>query len=239
MLELRLSRARTTRDLDLSLNGDPDSALDALTRAGALDLGDRLTFRVAPDREHPRIDVEGMVYGGRRFRAEAQLAGKPYGLPFGVDVAAGDVLTVAPDVVEGSRFLMFAGVEPARLRIYPREAHVAEKLHAMTLPRPRPNSRVKDLPDLALLAQTGPFEAATLRTALERTFAFRKTHPLPPHLPAPPAPWERAYAAMAASDDLPWRTLDDVLAAVRAFIDPLLARPAGAWAPRSWQWTVR
>jgi Nucleotidyl transferase AbiEii toxin, Type IV TA system len=75
------------------------------------------------------------------------------------------------------------------LRLYPIETHIAEKLHAYTMPRTRPNTRVKDLPDLALLATTEPLEAARLRAALERTFAFRATHPLPTSLPNPPANW--------------------------------------------------
>jgi hypothetical protein len=178
-----------------------------------------------------------MIYGGRRFRAEGRMAGKPYGLPFGVDVAAGDAMAVAPDVVQGTRFLAFAGIEPVSLRVYPREVHIAEKLHALTLPRSRPNSRVKDLPDLALLAQTGPYDGPTLRGAINRTFTFRRTHPVPDRLPDPPAQWAAAYARMANGDDLPWRTLDDLLLAVRAFIDPLLSAKPGTWNHESWGWS--
>ena len=87
---------------------------------------------------------------------------------------------MASDVLE------FAGIAPPTLRIYPIVSHVAEKLHAYTMPRPRPNSRVKDLPDLALLASVGGLDAETLRTALNRTFTFRETHPLPVSLPKPP-----------------------------------------------------
>lgn len=238
VLELRLARARTTQDVDLGVAGDLDAIPDALTRAGALDLGDRLTFWIEPDREHPTIDVEGMIYGGRRFRAEGRMAGKPYGLPFGVDVAAGDALAVPPEVVEGTRFLTFAGVEPAQLRVYPREVHIAEKLHAYTLPRKRPNSRVKDLPDLALLRSTGSFQAATVRAAIDRTFGFRSTHPVPSKLPDPPAGWADVYARMAKDDDLPWRTLDELLRAVSAFVDPVLTGRSGAWDSETWRWSA-
>lgn len=238
VLELRLAKARTTRDVDLGLSGDLDRVPDALSRAGELDLGDWLSFVVEPDREHPTIDVEGMIYGGRRFRAEARLAGRLYGSPFGVDVAAGDVLTAAPEYLEGTSFLAFAGVDPGRFRVYPREAHVAEKLHAFTLPRSRPNSRVKDLPDLALLAETGPFDAATVRVAIEGTFRFRNVHPIPSRLPDPPPHWERPYAAMAARDELRWPTLAAVTAVVRAFMDPVLAgQTVGRWSPVDWNWT--
>jgi hypothetical protein len=239
VLELRLARARTTRDVDLGFSGDLDGVLGALTRAGELDLGDRISFRIEPDREHPTIEAEGMIYGGRRYRAEARLAGRLYGLPFGVDVAAGDAITVAPDIVEGSRLLAFVGLDPVRLRVYPRETHVAEKLHAFTLPRSRPNSRVKDLPDLALLGQTGAFDAVTLHAAIERTFAFRKTHPAPTRLPDPPAEWQGPYSRMAGSDDLPWPTLADVLAAARAFLDPvLIGTSAAKWDPAGWRWSA-
>jgi predicted nucleotidyltransferase component of viral defense system len=237
VLELRLARARTTQDVDLGVSGDLDAMLEGLSRAGGIDLGDRLTFVIEADREHPTIDVEGMIYGGRRYRAEARMAGKLYGLPFGVDVAAGDALAVAPEVVQGTNFLAFAGIEPPSLRVYPREVHIAEKLHALTLPRSRPNSRVKDLPDLALLALTGSFHGATLRAAIERTFDFRRTHPVPARLPAPPAQWAGAYAKMANADDLPWPTLDGLLPAVRAFIDPVLASGSGAWDHQGWVWS--
>lgn len=103
-----------------------------------------------------------MIYEGLRFRVQAMLAGTIYAGPFGLDVGFGDVLTEPPETVDGSDFLSFAGVPRARHRIYPRVVHIAEKLHAYTLP-PRENSRVKDLPDLALLAQIGPLDGGALR----------------------------------------------------------------------------
>lgn len=57
----------------------------------------------------------------------------------------------------------FAGIAPPTLRLYPIESHIAEKLHAYTMPRSRPNSRMKDLPDLALLATAQPIDAMRLR----------------------------------------------------------------------------
>ena len=36
--------------------------------------------------------------------------------------------------------LGFAGVAPPVLRLYPIETHIAEKLHAYTMPRARPNN---------------------------------------------------------------------------------------------------
>lgn len=156
----RLERARTTKDVDLRLVGDAGDLLTALQLVGSLDLGDWLSFIVEPDADMPKIAGQGMVYDGFRFRAEARLAGKVYGDPFGVDIGFADVLTTEPDEAQGSRFLEFAGVEARTFRLYPRHAHIAEKLHAYTMPRDRSNTRVKDLPDLALLASVGPLDAA-------------------------------------------------------------------------------
>jgi hypothetical protein len=47
------------------------------------------------------------------------------------------------------------------------------------MPRRSPNTRVKDLPDLALLASIGPLLAAELRQAIEATFTYRATHYIP------------------------------------------------------------
>ena len=152
VLELRLERARTTKDIDLRLIGSPDGVLAKLQEAARRDLDDFLSFEIGPDEDHPQIQNDGMIYEGLRFRAECRLAGKPFGQPFGVDVAFGDPILGEPDVVIADDVLGFAGISPPALRVYPIETHIAEKLHAYTLPRKRPNSRIKDLPDLALLA---------------------------------------------------------------------------------------
>ena len=103
IVELRLDRARTTKDVDLGMTGDPTTTLQALREAGQLDLGDFLSFVVGPDRQHPTIQGEGMVYAGKRFRAEARLAGKLYGNSFGVDVGYADAMTVEPKSLEAQR----------------------------------------------------------------------------------------------------------------------------------------
>lgn len=168
-LELRLANARSTKDIDLHTVGDPEAVLGRLREAAALVLGDHLVFTIDPDREHPTI--EDAVYEGRRFRAGAMLAGQVYGSPFGVDVAMGDPMHGPTDELVGDDFLDFVGVEPARVAAYPIETHIAEKLHAYTRPPARvgrENSRVRDLPDLALLASTRAIDGAGLRTALAR-----------------------------------------------------------------------
>jgi Nucleotidyl transferase AbiEii toxin, Type IV TA system len=240
VLELRLERARTTKDVDLRMTGSPNDILAKLQEAARRNLGDFMTFEVGPDDDHPEIQNDGMQYDGLRFRAECRLAGKLYGQPFGVDVAFGDPILGEPEVVVAEDVLAFAGIAPPTLRLYPIETHIAEKLHAYTMPRARPNSRVKDLPDLALLATAQTIEAKRLRAALEQTFTFRKTHSLPVMLPDPLPAWVRPYAAMAREDQLAWPTLDEVTKAAKAFLDPVLAGDLeAAWDPAAWGWRTR
>ncbi len=237
VLELRIARARTTKDVDLRLMGSSDNVLDRLKEAANRDLGDFMTFQVGPDKDHPEIQNAGMPYDGLRFRAECRLAGKVYGQPFGVDVAFGDPIFGEPERIVGSDVLAFAGIEPPTLRVYPIETHIAEKLHAYTMPRQRPNSRVKDLPDLALLATAQPIDANRLRDALEQTFAFRNTHLLPETVPSPLPAWTTPYAVMARDDQLPWSTLNEVTRVVRAFLEPVLRQKLDAtWEPSTWSW---
>jgi hypothetical protein len=236
-LELRLTRARTTKDIDLRLMGSTDDLLGRLQQAGRLDLRDFMRFEVQPDPHHPELSNEGLKYEGLRFRAECKLAGKIYGQPFGVDIVVGEPIVGEPDVLVAKDVLAFADIAPPTLRLYPIETHIAEKLHAYTLPRSRPNTRVKDLPDLALLASHGPLRAERVRQALEQTFTFRATHPVPSSLPQPLAAWALPYAALAREDGLPWPTLAEVTRAAGEFLDPVLRGEVDAtWASDLWSW---
>jgi len=238
VLELRLERARTTKDVDLRCIGEPERIVEELRAAARLQLGDFMTFELAPHSQYPVIHNDGMKYDGLRLRAECRLAGKLYGQPFGVDVAFGDPLTEQGDVIVAHDLLAFACVPPPSFVVYPIETQIAEKLHAYTMPRARPNTRVKDLPDIALLATARELDAARVRAALQRTFEYRATHPVPISVPNAPAEWSTVYAMLAREDRLPWASLDEVLGAVRAFLDPVLANGASVtWSPQSWSWS--
>lgn len=237
VLELRLERARTTKDIDLRLSGRPDETLAHLPRAGRLNLGDHLAFEVRFDPHHPDIRNEGMRYEGFRFRVAGRLAGRPYGSPFGLDVAFGQPMTGEAETLLCPDRLGFAGIAPPALRVYPIETHIAEKLHAYTQPRTHPNSRVKDLPDLALLGTIRPLHSARLRAAIHATFEHRGTHPVPRAFPPPPEAWAPVYARMASMDRLPWLSVGEAAAVVVTLLDPVLAgAPVGTWSPGSWRW---
>ena len=236
VLELCLERARATKDIDLRLIGSPEHVLADLQQAGRLDLKDFMTFEITPDTEHPQIQSDGMRYEGFRFRTECRLAGKLYGQRFGVDVAFGDPILGEPQILNAEDTLAFAGVAPPALRLYPIETHLAEKLHAYTLPRLRPNTRVKDLPDIALLGTLQALDSERLRLALAQTFEFRGTHAVPSSVPDPPTAWSTPYSQLARENGLAWTTLEELTAAVATFINPVLAGKKGVWRPAKWQW---
>lgn len=81
-VELRIERARTTKDVDLRVMGPPDDILDRLRAAAKRDLGDFMVFTIRPDDRHPDIQNDGMQYDGVRFRAERSIGGEVYGRPF-------------------------------------------------------------------------------------------------------------------------------------------------------------
>ena len=237
VMELRLDGARATKDLDLRLNGRPDEILARMQAAGQSDLQDFLTFEVRKDAAHPIIEADGLRYEGLRFRAEARLAGRLYGSVFGVDIAVAEPVVGIAQPIDGSDALAFIGVARPTFLAYPITTHIAEKLHAYTLPRPRPNSRVKDLPDIALLADSTTQDANKLRSAILETFANRRTHAVPVTVPDPPSGWDATYARMAIEGGFRWTTLDSLVVAVRAFLDPVLGSNTGAWDPARWAWT--
>jgi len=220
----------------LRVNVDEAGLLDRLREAARLAPGDHLGFEVERDADHPTIEADGLRYDGQRFRVSATLAGRRYGDVFGLDVAIGEPIVGLPTEVVGDDLLAFIGLPAPVFRAYPVATHIAEKLHAYTLPRPRPNTRVKDLPDLALLGTVANLDGGTLAGAIAETFAHRATHAVPASLPEPASEWGPVYARMAAVDGLPWRTLGELTGVVRAFVDPVLAGALGRWDAEAWTW---
>ncbi len=67
VLETRLERARTTKDIDLRLPAPRSDVLGKLQAAGQLALGDFMVFEVRPNRDHPEIAVAAVPYDGYRY----------------------------------------------------------------------------------------------------------------------------------------------------------------------------
>jgi len=146
---------RATRDLDLLGFGDPsdDALLTAFREVMTIGVDDGIAFDSAGLQIQPIR--EDMQYGGSRLRTTAALAGAR--IPVVVDVGFGDA--VEPGI-EDIQLPVLLDMPSPRLRAYPQETVIAEKLHAMVT-LGLANSRMKDYYDVWMLVRT--FEIA-LRT---------------------------------------------------------------------------
>jgi predicted nucleotidyltransferase component of viral defense system len=179
-------QARPTRDVDLRAPCDPTAALDRLRQAAAAAAAaDNFSFEFGEIAQ----EMQGAPGGSLRVRVVARVAGLEF-VTFHVDLSSGDALVDPPDLLQGSDLLQFAGIAPVEFPVYPVAQHLAEKLHAYTLPRGWENTRVRDLVDLIIIAASETVEADRLSRSVEATFAIRRTHPIPERLPEPPASWE-------------------------------------------------
>ena len=225
-LEVRLGdRARTTRDLDLALRmaaaDDAAAVRDHVIEALADDPErDGFEFRVGPARA---IDLDEAGRPGWRFAIDARLDGRTFA-NVRLDVVARTEEISATDRVTLHSMLAFAGFPDHQIEAVDTAQHFAEKLHAFTRPHgDRPNSRVKDLPDLLLLVDQGLNPSVELLTAVGHVFAVRSTHELPVELPDPPADWADRYATLADELGLRAGTVDEAMAALRPFWAATLA----------------
>lgn len=192
-MELRLGRARATRDLNFTLRfGEEEAALLLLQEAAEMEGEDHFRFRVG----EAIADVEAAPYGGARYPVEARLDGRVF-VRFHVDAGRGDVMLEPIERRAGRDWLAFAGIAPPLVPMIGREQQFAEKIHAYTLPRARQNSRVRDLVDLYLLVVSETLDAAHCGYALGRTFERRATHAVPGELTPPPADWDGPFRTLA------------------------------------------
>lgn len=238
VIELRLSRARTTKDVDFCLDGDLEGYLKKIREAARRPHKDWLTFEVSDPRELTEHVGNQIVYEAVRLSVRAKIGAEPFGDPFAMDLSVGDRLVSVPESVEGTDILEFVEVGRVNHRICPRETHVAEKLHAWSLPRDRENSRTKDLVDIGLMATELDFEMDSLLEAIEATFKFRDTHEVPVRLPQIPSSWATQYARIKKEGrELPWPELSDLTDTVDSFLSPVLrGEPVAKWHPGEESW---
>ncbi|HJW75896.1 MAG TPA: nucleotidyl transferase AbiEii/AbiGii toxin family protein [Thermoleophilia bacterium] len=158
---------RPTRDIDLlGLGEDSSERLVSI-------LADVCTAEVLEDGaifDAARIGVREIRGGdarGRRARVRARLGNAR--LSVQVDVGFGDLVVPHGQPVELPTLLDF----PApRLRVYPVEAVIAEKLHAMA-EHGMLSSRMKDIYDAVALAERLEFDGSRLCAAVRATFESR------------------------------------------------------------------
>lgn len=169
---------RPTRDADLLGFGElSDAALVTIFRElCAVEVEpDAVTFDAATVAVSAIREED--AYGGRRVTLRGRLGAAR--LAIQVDIGVGDAVTPAPQWLEYPSLL---DLPRPRLRVYPRETVLAEKLHAMVLLGMR-NSRMKDYFDVHALLREEAMDDAELAHALAATFQRRRTA-LPQDVPA-------------------------------------------------------
>jgi len=213
-LQLRIQdRARTTRDIDLHTRERAETALDLLVSSALIDLGDHFRFEVS---RPPGMDTP------LRCAVRAPLAGRAFE-SFHVDLGCEEERIGAVSHLRVTPLLEFADIPAVEFPCFPLGQHLAEKVHALVRPRGgRDNSRVKDLVDIVLIAETSRVDTVELAAALAATFGADPGCALPPRLPDPPRAWEPQYRALARDLALLASTLDEGVAVARVLIDPVL-----------------
>ncbi len=226
---------RHTIDLDVYRWGGREDAERDLRTAAAADLGDWFRFEVGAGT--PIVDGDS----GVRLAMVARIGAVDWAR-FHVDVVASTVrMTGTPDDVPALTPIDIPGLDRSGYRAYPLVDHIADKTCAVVErygPAQRPSTRYKDLVDLVTLARHARVDGSQQSHAL-RTEAGRRGMPLPATFDVPDrGRWQTGYAAEARrAVGVMAATLDDALAVVRPFLDPILAgKASGCWSPERRMW---
>jgi hypothetical protein len=179
---------------------------------------------------------EGDEYNGAHVRFRAELAGAQITLQ--VDIGFGDAVFPEPEL---ATFPVLLPMSAPIIRAYPREASIAEKLHAMVQLDIR-NSRMKDFYDIWFMANTWAFTLESLRSAIALSFQ-RRGSAMPNGVPfaltdefltdAQKMQLWKAFAGRLNAGDKAL-TLAEVGAVLRAFLVPCLSSEtatAQVWTP--------
>jgi predicted nucleotidyltransferase component of viral defense system len=168
---------RPTKDVDLLGSGEPTptsvaSLIREIIRTAVED--DGITF----DEDSVQAEEirENDDYGGIRATFTAKLDTAI--IPLQADVGFGDAITPA---AEERDYPVLVGMAAPKLRMYPVETVVAEKLEA-AVKLGMINSRMKDFYDLLVIFRQFTYDEDTLALAIAATFTRRGT-PLPRTVP--------------------------------------------------------
>lgn len=164
---------RPTRDADFLGFGSADQdALKSVVRdACTIDVPDGMRYE--PDSIRVREIREDTHYAGLRVTLTGTL--KNARCPVQLDVGYGDAVTPGPE--EAVYPTLLDDLPAPRLKVYPRETVIAEKLEAIAT-LGIANSRMKDYFDLRALSREGAIDPLILSEAIRATFERRRT-PLP------------------------------------------------------------
>jgi predicted nucleotidyltransferase component of viral defense system len=168
---------RPTKDVDLLGFGEPAPASVAAMIHQIINTAvedDGITFDAASIRAEEIRENDD--YGGIRATFTATLDKAI--IPLQVDVGFGDAITPA---AEDREYPVLVGMAAPKLRMYPVETVIAEKLEA-AVKLGMVNSRMKDFYDLLVIFRRFRYDDGTLARAIGETFARRGT-PLPRIVP--------------------------------------------------------
>ena len=230
---------------DLSVRGSLDvdvyrnlsrAAAEADLRGAALDdIGDWFRFELAGTRPWS----EGLT--GVRIPVTAYIGETPWAR-FHIDLAGDELrMTGQPEDVPPLARVTLPGLSQHGYRVYPLVDHLADKIIATIQrhgPTRMPSTRYKDLVDLVAIVTAASVAAdAQIRAIISE--AERREVSLPASFDIPGrALWESGYAAEARRSLLKTAlVLDEALAVVRPFVDPLFNGSArGIWEPVAGRW---
>jgi hypothetical protein len=193
---------RRTVDMDFAA-ASIERMREIIRSSVATSLDDFFELRIASEPTEALIEDEGVL--AYRWAIEVLLASRRFErvtIDVGVDSSAYDGKLQR---IHTQPILAFADIPPTEILIIPLERHIAEKLHAYVRSYGDAQStRVKDLVDLVLLSRMGiDLDPATLRGAIDTTFAARKTSIIPSELPPPPEHWRTTYTTLSDGLDIP------------------------------------
>jgi Nucleotidyl transferase AbiEii toxin, Type IV TA system len=224
---------RGTLDIDVYREMSLAVAEADLRHAAAADIGDWFRFEVGTAAPVGHIGVRLPI---------TSVIGSTTWAGFHVDlIGSGLRMTGQPEHVPPLARDAIPGVAQHGYQAYPLVDHVADKV-AATYERygaaDMPSTRYRDLIDLVSIVTGASVQAADQVAALLSEFDRRQLD-LPRAFDAPDRNlWQAGYASEARRSLLvTGRTLNEALALVKPFIDPLLNGTAtGDWNPRSGQW---
>ncbi|MDP3951061.1 nucleotidyl transferase AbiEii/AbiGii toxin family protein [Microbacterium sp.] len=222
---------RATIDIDLYRKLACEAAEREMREAVGHDIGDWFRFEAGPSRA---------VAMAVRIPVTARIG--TVWAEFHVDLQGeGLVMTGDPEPMPPLARIIMPDIEQHGYQVYPLVDHIADKITA-TVQRygegELPSTRYKDLVDLVAIIREASIQSTAQMAAL-RSEAARRKLTLPRRFAVPDRPlWEAGYASEAQRSLLETAlTLDEALAAVEPFIDPLLdGTAAGTWVPELAAW---
>lgn len=241
----RVPRSRTTKDVDLAARGasDLEEAERQLSALVGVDLGDHLTFRLTRSlptgagENQPGLATRRFTYDCLDVDTGAQID------TVTVDVVVGPAPIGTPEYVEpANRLQLKRQLVTHPYRLFPVVDQVADKVCATMstdYPGGRRSSRVKDLVDLVVLAQTQAVDLGELRVAIATKQTLSGMTPFAAF--TIPGTWHRTYPNTAKGvPSAQTYTAAEAANLVARFVDPALATAddSAIWDPEQLAWSA-